>query len=101
MAELCFKDCLRLKPKHTLAFNNLGNIQYLKGEHALAKSYYAQAIQSDPKNGEAWSNLGAEYLLSRQTDSAYYALQVAVQLDPNNENAVYNRDVAKKRLGIE
>ena len=56
MAELCFKDCLRLKPKHTLAFNNLGNIQYLKGEHALAKSYYAQAIQSDPKNGEAWSN---------------------------------------------
>jgi len=101
MAELCFKDCLRLKPKHTLAFNNLGNIEYLKGEHALAKSYYAQAIQSDPKNGEAWSNLGAEYLLSRQNDSAYYALQVAVQLDPNNENAVYNRDVAKKRLGLE
>jgi|GEM_PF-2337368 len=101
MAELCFKDCLRLKPNHTLAFNNLGNIQYLKGEHQLAKSYYTQAIQADPKNAEAWSNLGAEYLLSRQVDSAYYALQVAVQLDPSNENAAFNRDVAKKRLGIQ
>lgn len=101
MAELCFKDCLRLKPKHTLAFNNLGNIQYLKGEHGMAKSYYTQAIQADPKNAEAWSNLGAEYLLARQNDSAYYALELAVQLDPSNENAAYNRDVAKNRLGLQ
>ena len=101
MAELCFKDCLRLKPNHTLAFNNLGNIQYLKGEHELAKSYYSLAIQADSKNAEAWSNLGAEYLLFKQNDSAYYALEVAVQLDPKNENAAYNRDIAKKRLGIQ
>lgn len=100
MAELCFKDCLRLKPNHTLAFNNLGNIQYLKGEHGMAKMYYSLAVRADSKNAEAWSNLGAEYLLARQNDSAYYALETAVQLNPQNENAVFNRNVAMKRLGL-
>lgn len=99
MAELCFTDCLRLKPKHSAAFNNLGNIEYLKGEHGRAKNYYLQAILADKDNGEAWSNAGAEYLLFKQNDSAFYALQKAVKLEPANENAKYNLNVAKKRLG--
>lgn len=100
MAELCFIECLRLRPKHTLAFNNMGNIQYLKGEHDKAKSYYLLAVQADRNNAEAWSNLGAEYLNTRQNDSAYYALEFAMKLDPKNENAQYNLNIAKKRLGL-
>lgn len=100
MAELCFNECLRLKPNHTLAFNNLGNIHYLRGEHDKAKGFYTRAILADRKNAEAWSNLGAEYLLSQQNDSAYYALGTAVQLDQNNENAQHNLGVAKRRMGM-
>ncbi|MHB1278575.1 MAG: tetratricopeptide repeat protein [Bacteroidia bacterium] len=99
MAELCFMETLRLRPDHTLALNNLGNIHYLKGEHDLAKGYYIMAIKTDIDNAEAWSNLGAEYLLIHQDDSAYNALDKALQLDPKNENAQHNLNLAKKRLG--
>ena len=99
MAELCFKECLRIRPVHSPAFNNLGNIEYLKGEHPRAKEYYRSAVASDPENAEAWSNWGAEFLLSRDNDSAFYALKKAVQLDPENENARYNLNIARKRLG--
>lgn len=99
MAELCFMETLRLRPDHTLALNNLGNIHYLKGEHEKAMGYYIMAIKTDGDNAEAWSNLGAEYLNIHQNDSAYYALDKAVQLDPKNENALHNLNLAKKRLG--
>lgn len=99
MADLCFMECLRLRPDHTLALNNLGNIHYLKGEHEKAMGYYIMAINTDGDNAEAWSNLGAEYLNIQQNDSAYYALDKALQLDPNNENALHNLNLAKKRLG--
>lgn len=100
MAELCFMECLRIRPGHTLALNNLGNIQYLKGEHEKAMAYYVMAINTDKNNAEAWSNLGAEYLNIQKNDSAIYALDKAVRLDPKNENAQHNLNLAKKRMGI-
>jgi len=101
MAEQAFKSAISYRPDHTSAYNNLGNIEYLKGQQGNAKNYYALAVKADNTNAEAWSNLGAVYLLFKQNDSAYLALSKATQLNPKHENAQYNLDVVKKRLGIQ
>lgn len=99
MSELAFKEVIRLDPNYTSAYNNLGNIYYLRNERAEAKTQYELAVISNPLNAEALSNLGAMYLLNNRFDSAYTYLSKANQLEPENENTSYNLNLVKKKMG--
>lgn len=97
-AEQAFNECIKLQPVHSMAHNNLGNIEYLKGNTELAMDLYQKAVDQDAENATALSNLGAMLLLKNQLSQAIYNLEKALKLDPQNEDAQFNLERARKKL---
>ena len=60
-AEPVLRHALELKPDHSLAHNQLGNVYLMTGRQADAILQYRYAVQSDPNNFEAVFNLATQY----------------------------------------
>ncbi len=54
-----FKDAPN--PAHAVALNDIGFAKLQKGDIAMAKQYFEQALKIDPTNRSALTNLGAVY----------------------------------------
>ncbi len=78
-AEAVYKTATQVYPNDARAYNNIGNIEYAKGNYAAAQQYFEKA-QSVSKLAEANANLGllalkngdvarAEQLIASATDA--------------------------------
>jgi len=65
-AEKEFTVTIKLDPKHSYAYNNLGNILYMRSDFSGAINFWQRAIFSDPTNPQPYYNVGAAY--ERQAD---------------------------------
>ncbi len=73
----------RTDPKTAAAaFNNLGNLAFLKGDMAAAESLYSDAQQKDPSDPQVFLNLARLYMKLSKPDKASNAFERAVGLDP-------------------
>ena len=67
-AEELYASAIRLDPSLAIAYTNLGNIRFRRGDESGAEELYRRAIEVDPRQPEAHYNLG--YVMLERGDAA-------------------------------
>jgi tetratricopeptide (TPR) repeat protein len=98
-AEELYARAVRLDPTLAIAYTNLGNIRFRRGDEAGAEVLYRRAIDVDPRQPEAHYNLG--YVMLERGDArgstAYF--ERAVEGDPRFADAHFNLAMAWEQVG--
>ncbi len=98
-AETLYRQALELDPWLAIAYTNLGNICFRKGEEADAEKLYHRALEIDVKQPEAQYNLG--YIMlerGKAVDAVPYFL-CAIDADPRFADAYFNLAMAYEGIG--
>ncbi|HZU84758.1 MAG TPA: tetratricopeptide repeat protein [Polyangiaceae bacterium] len=98
-AEELYERALRLDPSLAIAYTNLGNIRFRRGDEAAAEALYRRAIEVDPQQPEAHYNLGYVMLERGEARDATSHFERALQGDPRFADAHFNLAMAWERLG--
>jgi len=98
-AEELYQRAVRLDPSLSIAYTNLGNIRFRRGDEAGAESLYRRAIEVDPRQPEAHYNLGYVMLERGDARDAAAHFERALESDPRFADAHYNLAMAWERLG--
>jgi len=98
-AEPALLHALRLKPGHSLAHNQLGNVYLMTGRQADAFLQYRYAVEADPKNYEAVFNLATQYYMKGARPEAVRLFQQFIaQAPPPFDAARQQAQVYLQRL---
>ena len=98
-AEALYGRAVRLDPTLAIAYTNLGNIRFRRGDEAAAEALYRRAIEVDLRQPEAHYNLG--YVMLERGDArgstAYF--ERALEGDPRFADAHFNLAMAWEQVG--
>jgi tetratricopeptide (TPR) repeat protein len=98
-AEELYGRAIRLDPTLAIAYTNLGNIRFRRGDEAAAEALYRRAIEVDLRQPEAHYNLG--YVMLERGDArgstAYF--ERALEGDPRFADAHFNLAMAWEQVG--
>jgi DNA-binding transcriptional MerR regulator len=98
-AEDLYGRAIRLDPTLAIAYTNLGNIRFRRGDEAAAEALYRRAIEVDLRQPEAHYNLG--YVMLERGDArgstAYF--ERALEGDPRFADAHFNLAMAWEQVG--
>ena len=94
-----YGNALELKADHYDAYNGLGVVYSMLGEHELAIQMINEAVKLAPLASYLHNNLGYAYLKHGLASEAAGAFQRAIQLDPDNANARQNLLKAYEVMG--
>jgi tetratricopeptide (TPR) repeat protein len=98
-AEELYGRAIRLDPTLAIAYTNLGNIRFRRGDEAGAEALYRRAIEVDLRQPEAHYNLG--YVMLERGDArgstAYF--ERALEGDPRFADAHFNLAMAWEQVG--
>jgi tetratricopeptide (TPR) repeat protein len=97
--ETLWKATLARNPTCFLAYDNLGEISFRKGQIEEAITYYKNALDINPDFSEAYNNLGNAFLQKRQLDQAIANYQKAKKISPDHAAPYYNLANAKLQQG--
>ncbi len=98
-AEPVLLHALKLKPGHSLAYNQLGNVYLMTGRQADALLQYRYAVAADPKNFEALFNLATQYYArGAYAEAAPLLQQFIAQAPPSFNQARQQAETYLKRL---
>jgi len=98
-AEALYREALELDPWLAIAYTNLGNICFRKGEEVDAEKLYHRALEIDARQPEAQYNLG--YIMlerGKAVDAIPYFLG-AIEADPRFADAYFNLAMAYEGTG--
>jgi tetratricopeptide (TPR) repeat protein len=98
-AEELYGRAVRLDPSLAIAYTNLGNIRFRRGDEVSAESLYRRAIDVDPRQPEAHYNLGYVMLERGEARQATGHFQRALEGDPRFADAHFNLAMAWEQLG--
>ena len=98
-AEGLYKRAIELDPELAIAYTNLGNILFRKGEEKRAEELYRRALEIDDRQPEAHYNLGYVMLERGQPARAIAFFQRALQADPRFSDAHFNLAMALEAMG--
>jgi tetratricopeptide (TPR) repeat protein len=98
-AEELYGRATRLDPTLAIAYTNLGNIRFRRGDEAGAEALYKRAIEVDPRQPEAHYNLGYVTLERGDPRSAAAYFERALEGDPRFSDAHFNLAMAFEQLG--
>jgi Flp pilus assembly protein TadD/DNA-binding transcriptional MerR regulator len=98
-AESLYKRAIALDPSLAIAYTNLGNIRFRRGDEAGAEKYYAEALGVDPKQPEAHYNIGYVALEHGHAARAVPYFEKAIVADPRFADAHFNLAMALEQLG--
>jgi len=98
-AQKLYRQAIELDPLLAIAYTNLGNILFRKGDEAAAEALYSKALAIDPKQPEAKYNLGYLMLERHELDVAIRYFQGAIEADPRFADAYFNLAMAYEELG--
>ena len=98
-AEALDRRAVELDPTLAIAYTNLGNIRFRRGDEAEAANFYRRALEIDDRQAEAHYNLG--YLLLNRGDTwrSILCLRRAIEANPRFADAHFNLAVAFWRMG--
>ncbi|MDP9150103.1 MAG: tetratricopeptide repeat protein [Myxococcota bacterium] len=98
-AEELYGRAVRLDPSLAIAYTNLGNLRFRRGDEAGAEALYRRALEIDPRQPEAHYNLG--YVLLERGDSpgAVGFFERALEGDPRFADAHFNLAMAWEQAG--
>lgn len=98
-AEDLYQRALRLDPSLAIAYTNLGNIRFRRGQEAEAEALYRRAIDVDPRQPEAHYNLGYVMLERGDARAATAYFEQALDGDPRFADAHFNLAMAWEQIG--
>jgi tetratricopeptide (TPR) repeat protein len=98
-AEELYERATRLDPTLAIAYTNLGNIRFRRGDEAGAITLYRRAIEVDPRQSEAHYNLGYVMLERGDARGATAYFERALEGDPKFADAHFNLAMAWEQVG--
>jgi tetratricopeptide (TPR) repeat protein len=98
-AEELYERAIRLDPSLAIAYTNLGNIRFRRGDEAAAVDLYRRAIEVDTRQPEAHYNLGYVMLERGEARAATAYFEQALLGDPRFADAHFNLAMAWEQLG--
>jgi len=98
-AEALYREALELDPWLAIAYTNLGNICFRKGEEADAEKLYRRALEIDARQPEAQYNLGYIMLERGKAVDAIPFFLGAIEADPRFADAYFNLAMAYEGIG--
>jgi DNA-binding transcriptional MerR regulator len=98
-AAKLYREALKLDPSLAIAYTNLGNIMFRKGDEVAAEGLYAKALSIDPRQPEAKYNLGYLMLERHELELAIHYLKGAIENDPRFADAYFNLAMAYEEVG--
>jgi DNA-binding transcriptional MerR regulator len=98
-AEALYQRAIHLDPSLAIAYTNLGNIRFRRGDDVGAESLYRRAIDVDSRQPEAHYNLGYVMLERGDSRDAAAHFERALESDPRFADAHFNLAMAWERLG--
>jgi len=98
-AEELYRRAIRLDPSLAIAYTNLGNIRFRRGDEAGAEGLYRRAIEIDTHQPEAHYNLGYVMLERGDAKAATQFFERALEGDPRFADAQFNLAMAWEQLG--
>jgi len=98
-AEAMYKKAIELDPTLAIAYTNLGNILFRRGEDKQAEKLYARAIEIDLRQPEAHYNMGYVMLERGEAARAAAHFEAAIERDPRFADAHFNLAMALEQQG--
>jgi tetratricopeptide (TPR) repeat protein len=98
-AEALYKRAVELDPWLAIAYTNLGNIRFRRGEEEQAVELYRRALMIDTVQPEAQYNLGYVMLERGLASEAIEFFNGAIRSDPRFADAYFNLAMAYEQTG--
>jgi tetratricopeptide (TPR) repeat protein len=98
-AEKLYKRAIDLDPSLAIAYTNLGNIRFRRGDGPGAEKLYRAALEIDSRQPEAHYNLGYVMLERGEPARAVPFFLRALQADPRFADAHFNLAMAYEASG--
>ena len=98
-AHKCFENIIKLNPKFSEAYYNLGKTQKELGKHLEAISNYKKAIEFKPDYAEAYNNLANTLKDMGNYEDAVINYNNSIKIKPGLVEAHYNLGNTLKNLG--
>lgn len=97
-AEGLYKKAIDLDPQLAIAYTNLGNIRFRRGDEPGAEALYRKALELDERQPEAHYNLGYVMLERGFASKAVTYFEAAIKSDPRFADAHFNLAMAYEAL---
>jgi DNA-binding transcriptional MerR regulator len=98
-AEALYRRALELDPALSIAYTNLGNIRFRRGDEAGAEKLYEEALARDDRQPEAHYNLGYVMLERGAHAEAAVHFERAISRDPRFADAHFNLAMSLEATG--
>jgi tetratricopeptide (TPR) repeat protein len=98
-AEELYRRAVEIDPWLAIAYTNLGNICFRRGEEAEAEKLYGRALEIDRVQPEAQYNLGYVMLERGRAGEAIAFFRGAIESDPRFADAYFNLAMAYEQIG--
>jgi DNA-binding transcriptional MerR regulator len=98
-AEALYQRALELDPWLAIAYTNLGNIRFRRGDEDAAEELYKKALSLDGAQPEAQYNLGYVMLERGRPAEAVDFFKGAIASDPRFADAYFNLAMAYEQAG--
>jgi tetratricopeptide (TPR) repeat protein len=98
-AESLYRQALEIDPWLAIAYTNLGNICFRKGDEPDAERLYRRALEIDADQPEAQYNLGYIMLERGSATDAIPRFVAAIKADPKFADAYFNLAMAYEGTG--
>ncbi len=97
-AEGLYARALDLDPHLAIAYTNLGNLRFRRGDEVAAEKLYRRALELDDRQPEAHYNLGYVMLENGFATKAIVFFEAAIRMDPHFADAHFNLAMAHEAL---
>lgn len=97
-AEELYRRAVELDPSLAIAYTNLGNVCFRRGDDAQAEALYRRALEIDATQPEAQYNLGYVMLERGQAREAIDYFRGALKSDPRFADAYFNLAMAYEQV---
>lgn len=98
-AEALYRRALELDPWLAIAYTNLGNICFRRGDEDQAEGLYLKALEIEATQPEAQYNLGYVMLERGRAADAVGFFKGAIESDPRFADAYFNLAMAYEQVG--
>ncbi|MCL4756252.1 MAG: tetratricopeptide repeat protein [Myxococcales bacterium] len=98
-AESLYLQALELDPWLAIAYTNLGNVRFRRGDADAAEALYRQALEIDSRQPEAQYNLGYVMLERGHPELSIPLFHGALESDSKFADAYFNLAMAYEQVG--